>query len=348
MYSKIDTLNPNIKNSFLLAINNVSIVSVTDIKGDIIYANELFCKYSKYSLQELLGKNHRIINSGEHSKKYFEELWKTIYTGNTWRGEIKNKAKDGTYYWVDTVISPVLDDKGEISQFLSIRNLITDKKQLAEDSLNLREQLILIQETERTRIAQDLHDGVGQLLVASNMHINAIKETCSDHKEGIELINNIGILLLKSIKEVRATSHNLSCNAIQLGLEVGIKETIENINSSCKINFESTIANKRFSEKVEINIYRILQEIINNTLKHAQANELMITMRHDKNNLIVTTKDDGIGFCLEEAFQKNGIGLSSLKNRIEMIGGNLKINSSRDSGTEYIIEVQNLEVLEVA
>ncbi len=334
--------------SYRNAIDQNIISCVSDLKGKILIANKKFCEISKYTNEELEGKSHNIVNSGYHSKEFFATLWKTIADGKVWHGEIKNIAKDGTYYWVDAVILPIKDFKGDIIQYLTLQTVITEKIQLAEDSLKLREQLILMQETERTRIAQDLHDGVGQLLVASNMQINAIKETCSDHKEGLELITNIGILLVNSIKEVRDISHNLSSKSIQKGLEVSIRTTLETVNSSCKINFESTIAEKRFSEKIEINIYRVLQEIIHNTLKHAQANELTITMKYDQNNLIITTKDDGIGFCLEEASQKNGIGLSSLRNRIKMIGGNLKINSSCGNGTEYIIEVQNLEVLEVA
>lgn len=334
--------------SYRNAIDQNIVSCVSDLKGKILIANKKFCEISKYTKEELEGQNHSIINSGFHSKEFFATMWETIADGKVWHGEIKNKAKDGTYYWVDAVILPINNFNGTKIQYLALQTVITEKKQLVEDSLKLREQLILIQETERARIAQDLHDGVCQLLVATNMQINAIKETCSDHKEGIELITNIGILLVNSIKEVRAISHNLSCKAIQLGLEVGIRATIETVSSSCKINFESTIAEKRFSEKVEINIYRVLQEIINNTLKHAQANELKIVMKYNKNKLIISTKDDGIGFCLEEDSQKNGIGLSSLRNRIELIGGNLKIISSNDKGTEYLIEVQNLEVLEVA
>lgn len=114
---------------FQKAIDSASIVSITNTSGDILYVNELFCKYSKYSKIELLGQNHRIINSGFHSKDFFLEMWSTISTGEIWRGELKNKAKDGTYYWVDTIISPVFNQKNEVVQYLSIRNLITEKKQ---------------------------------------------------------------------------------------------------------------------------------------------------------------------------------------------------------------------------
>ncbi|PJA07226.1 MAG: hypothetical protein COX70_07705 [Flavobacteriales bacterium CG_4_10_14_0_2_um_filter_32_8] len=334
--------------SYRNAIDHNIISCISDLNGKILIANQKFCEISKYSKKELEGKSHNIVNSGYHSKEFFATMWKTIADGKVWHGEIKNKAKDGTYYWVDAVILPINNFNGTKIQYLALQTVITKKKQLAEDSLNLREQLIIVQENERTRIAQDLHDGVGQILVASNMQINAIKETCSDHKEGMELITNIGTLLVNSIKEVRAISHNLSCKAIQLGLETAIRETIESLNSSCKIIFESTIVDKRFSEKVEINIYRVLQEIINNTIKHAQANELTIGIHYHDNKLLIQTKDDGVGFCSEIINQKSGIGLSSLKNRIEMIGGNLKVNSSANKGTEYIIVLENIEVLEAA
>jgi PAS domain S-box-containing protein len=127
--------------SFQTAINSSSIVSITDTNGNIIYANDLFCQASQYSRRELTGQNHRIINSGYHSKAFFEELWSTIVSGRTWRGEIRNKAKDGTLYWVDTVISPVFNEQGEIYQYLSIRNIITHKKEF-EDALQKSETLL--------------------------------------------------------------------------------------------------------------------------------------------------------------------------------------------------------------
>ncbi len=137
--------NPEAKNTSLLsnafisyqnAINSGSIVSITDTKGRIIFANDLFCHHSQYSRKELLGKAHRIINSGYHSKAFFANLWETITKGNIWRGEIKNKARDGSFYWVDTVISPVHDNEGNIIQFLSIRNVITASKQQEEKLVN--------------------------------------------------------------------------------------------------------------------------------------------------------------------------------------------------------------------
>ncbi len=126
---KTNAFMSNAFTSFQNAVNNGSIVSITDRKGVIIFVNENFCKISKYSRQELVGKNHNVVNSGYHSKTFFAELWQTLLSGDIWRGQIRNKAKDGSIYWVDTVITPVMNDSGEVDQFLSIRNLITEQKE---------------------------------------------------------------------------------------------------------------------------------------------------------------------------------------------------------------------------
>jgi PAS domain S-box-containing protein len=109
------------------ALNEHSIVAKTDAQGTITYVNDKFVEISKFERKELIGQNHRIINSGEHTKEFFKEMWSTISSGNPWRGSIKNKAKDGSYYWVDSIIAPLMEDE-KIREYISIRFDITKAK----------------------------------------------------------------------------------------------------------------------------------------------------------------------------------------------------------------------------
>ena len=109
-------------------INSVAIVSKTDLQGNITYVNDEFCKWAKYSREEVIGKNHRILKSGDQDDQIFVDMWKTISTGNIFRGEIKNKAKDGSFYWVDAIVAPVLDGNGKPKEYIAQRFVINEQK----------------------------------------------------------------------------------------------------------------------------------------------------------------------------------------------------------------------------
>lgn len=204
---------------YKFALDESAIVAITDQQGIIMHVNDNFCKISKYNSEELIGQDHRIINSGYHSKEFINQLWVTIANGKIWKGELKNKAKDGAIYWVDTTIVPFLNEQGKPFQYLAIRADITDRKKSEESLLKLK--------TELEQMVEDKTKEVRKREAQYHLLLDTMQE-------GVLFVNNEDEILFANMRFCEMTGYTenelIGKNANEIFLKDNDKEKIKNIN----------------------------------------------------------------------------------------------------------------------
>jgi len=319
---------------YKLALDASSIVAITDSRGIITYVNDQFCQISKYSREELLGHDHRIINSGFHSGEFFKEMWRTIGMGKVWKGEICNQAKDGTYYWVDTTIVPFLNDKGKPYQYLAIRYEITERKRVEQELQKMMTTIIDVQEEERKRLSRNLHDGIGQNLYSHLITINRMLSEI-DHP----LLDQMQKEATQLIEEIREISWELRPSVLDdLGLVPAIRSYLSRYSDHYHIDvFFDCVLNRRYTISIELTIYRIIQEALTNIRKYAEVSEAAVTVREIGDVVRVMVEDKGKGFDPKK--KSPGVGLFSMDERARSVNGTLQIKTSLGNGTKIILEV---------
>ena len=195
------------------------------------------------------------------------------------------------------------------------------------------------QEEERSRMAKDLHDSLGGMLSGVKLSLGAMKGNIVLSEENTRLFSNVLDQLDHSINEMRRVAHNMMPEALmKLGLQQAVQDYCDGLNESNKIVFRTQFygLENRLDAATEILVYRIVQELLNNVVKHASATEALVqVMRHDQ-NLNITIEDNGIGFVPNEA--KTGVGLSNVRSRVDYLKGYFDIQSTAGSGTSIHIE----------
>ena len=353
------------------ALDESSIVAITDQKGIIKHVNDNFCKISKYYREELIGQDHRIINSSYHPESFIRNIWVTIANGKIWKGELKNKAKDGTYYWVDTTIVPFLNEQGKPYQYVAIRSDITSRKFAEEEIKNLNEQL---EERVRQRTAE---------LELLNKELESFSYSIShDLRAPLRAINGYSYRVQKSLEDKltdaeRSDLEKIIINTKRMGQLVddllsfsrlGRKEIIKSAFSMPvlieqilkELKLESAYKNANIKMTVthnapsDLNMMRqVWTNLIDNALKYSSKNksvEIEIGSAEDKKNIVYFIKDNGVGFDMEyvdklfgvfqrlhseKEFEGVGVGLAVVKKIISKHGGQVWAESKINEGAAF-------------
>ncbi|HYH55103.1 MAG TPA: ATP-binding protein, partial [Anseongella sp.] len=279
----------------------------------------------------------------------------TVSEGKNWEGELQLEAGDGSPRWILLSIVPVFNDGENISGMLVLGSELTRQRQAEQDmqkkdraaierrvnEQKFRSVLILEgQEEERKRIAMNIHDGIGQLITSLKYHIESLDVSSpGTAREKQKDINN---LLKEIIQEVRRVTFNLQPPVLSdYGLSAGLKNFMQEVNklTEVELKFQNrSDFQKRLPSKVENNIFRIVQEAVNNAIKYSGSPDILVTISHDDTELLITVEDHGNGFdekLLEvEKFRiESGHGFFNMFERTEYINGKLQIQPVPGRGT---------------
>lgn len=231
---------------------------------------------------------------------------------------------------------------GIIISYFIISVVRYQKKIVAIQRENIRAEVTAL-EKDRARIAEDIHDDLSPMLVAVKMRINSMEISEAEEKE----IEKTNVVIDDIAKRLRAISFDLMPGSLQhQGLFKALMEFGAHINRGGIVNLSLDLPNEEpvLGEQKVIHIYRIIQEIVHNTIKHAMATELKVKVIQDKQSIIVNTKDNGKGFDFDKMVSENrGLGLRSMLNRINLLQGEYDIESSEGKGTTFTIEIPNNE-----
>lgn len=342
------------------ALEKATYLVKTDQDGRIIYANDKYCHVTKYTMGELLGKPLFYNNMGGKESIIYEHVRNPVRRKEVWQGEIFDHASDGTGFWLDVTLMPIIDYKGSLYQYLVICTDITKRKNtereltlLTEEKIRRQdvEQKIISysilngQEKERKRIAAEIHDGIGQMMTSMRMKLEMIEHKNEGLSEDLPEVNH---LLQSIINETKKICSDLLPSVLDdFGLSAAVRELQKLCESSSNMEFEieDQLEKSKLPREVEIGVFRILQEALNNAIKHSSGSKIFVHVSSDVHCVHLMVQDDGRGFYFDERrilsreFVTKSNGLRNMKERAELLGGNFNVTSEPGKGTIVQLEI---------
>lgn len=334
----------------LVAISEVAIVAFTDKRGRITFANKKFCLISGYSFEELINQDHRMLNSGHHDKSFFREMYQTIHSGNVWRGEVQNRRKDGTYYWVDTQIIPIIGEDNKIESFASVRFDITERKKM-ENAMIQMEKMASLGEMSAV-VAHEINNP----LAIIQLSVKSVKKELRKANCNLEYLDNKIEKVMTSINRISKMLRGLktfsrSSDKEELA-QIHLKTFVEEVLSftKCKCLNDGILLKVEEIPDIEIEcrpdqLSQVIVNLLNNAYDAVLGLdekwiEFQVEADFSKNELVCSVKDSGRGipqsvadkmlnpfFTTKEVGKGTGLGLSISKAIIEEHNGILYLDS---------------------
>ncbi len=356
-------------------VNEYGLVTVTDARGKIIDANHAFCTITGYSREELLGKDHRLINSGRHTKQFWIELWKTVAQGKSWRGEVCNRTKFGAIFWADSLVAPFRDAEGRITKYVAIRTDITARKQVEADLLDARDAATAANRAKSEFLANMSHE-IRTPLTAILGYADILRDDIDQGRQGpgqlaaVDTIRNAGQHLLTVINDVldlskiesgRMTVETIDTDLVSLLHEVESLMRPRAAGKGVKLNtrLESAVPARILSDPTRLR--QILMNLVGNAAKFTEAGAITIVVRAvtaaNMQRLQVDIEDTGPGMDdaqrsrLFMAFNQadstvtrrhggTGLGLVICRRLAELMGGKVVLLRSEPGvGSCFRIEL---------
>jgi len=319
---------------------------VHDLKGTYISVNHAAQELTGYSRDEIVGHNFAEFISAEHVKQVRNSFCGKLATRGQTSYEVDVIAKDGRRVPVE-VSSRAIYENGEIVGVQGTARDITDRKQ-AQDALQMfSRQLIEAQEEERRRIARELHDQIGQVLTAVKMNLHTVQRVCNGTEEGAHIKDNIEAVD-EALRLVRDLSVDLRPPLLDdLGLVTALRWYVDRYARRTGIVAEVTVdlkdPSERFSRELETACFRIAQEALTNVVRHARATAVLVSLRKDDAILVLSVKDDGVGFDHEALHRRAPraatLGLLGMQERAHAAGGVVEVHSRISKGTEIRLKL---------